>query len=320
MRQLLLLPLILALPVYTWAQDPCDSLEFLNIGYAPFSDTAVQIHVLNHSSDIFSYPGFLLFDGNGDTLAMEEVFYFGIGQESVHQLTFHPDANIPTGMFNGTLELWTGFYSDLACSWTMPLELCPAEECSYAELYLGNFGGALVNASFDWMVTDTLQNAWDSGTFVLSDTVQQASAGLCLPPGEYQAWVNSDQITGGQLTFGMGSGYFAFGGPQSNLVQGGGWQSIAFSFYAPCNETINSISQSTSAEWVQATVVGTQLQIRQLEGRHIGTVQLLDLNGRNIYNRLIRTDHIQLDLGHLAGGVYVLVLEGKTTRKLVIGL
>lgn len=300
------------------AQTACDTLEILSINYAPFSDTAVRIQVVNESSVLFDYPGFILFDENGDTLAVETVFYFGIGQESEHMLTIHPDAVVPVGTFQGTLELWTGFYDQMACSWSFPIDLCPAEECSFAQVELYNFGGALVNASFDWMVTDTLQNSLASGVFTMNDTVQYATDGVCLPAGEYFYSVNSDQITGGQLGFAITTGGFAFAGPQANLIQGGGLQSVSFSFFEACSSEPNAITEMAVESNVSFVVKDGMLHLTQLEGQAIGSLEVFDMAGRVVLSQNIEQPVAQLPLDRLASGIHVLHLNGSTSFKFMI--
>lgn len=98
--------------------DPCDSIFIHSV--AP-NTTGIQIEVLtsNHSLDIMSYPGFILLAENGDTIAVEEVNYFGIGwNEQLHILNI---VNQPTLPMPVILELHTHFYDSLSCSWGLTL-------------------------------------------------------------------------------------------------------------------------------------------------------------------------------------------------------
>jgi len=98
--------------------DPCDSIFIHSV--AP-NTTGIQIEVLtsNHSADIMSYPGFILLMENGDTIAIEEVNYFGIGwNEQTHILNI---VNPPTLPMSVILELHTHFYDSLRCSWDLTL-------------------------------------------------------------------------------------------------------------------------------------------------------------------------------------------------------
>ena len=44
------------------------------------TNNSLQVTVKNSSIDIISYPGFVLFNPNADTMAKEIVNYFGCGQ------------------------------------------------------------------------------------------------------------------------------------------------------------------------------------------------------------------------------------------------
>ncbi|HRF79325.1 MAG TPA: hypothetical protein PL070_04490, partial [Flavobacteriales bacterium] len=55
----------------------CDALDIVAIQWATFNDSTIVLKVTN--SDIgFDYPGFVLLDANGDTLAVETVNFFAI--------------------------------------------------------------------------------------------------------------------------------------------------------------------------------------------------------------------------------------------------
>ena len=67
----------------------CDSLQIASVRWQAFTDTVIVVHVFNNSSTLFDYPNFVLFDENGDTLAVETVNFFGIANESYHILQVH---------------------------------------------------------------------------------------------------------------------------------------------------------------------------------------------------------------------------------------
>jgi hypothetical protein len=73
------------------AATACDSLILASVQGSPFSDSLLTVHVFNSTSTLFDYPGFILLDGDGDTLAQEVVNYFGIGQETWHSLAVSPE-------------------------------------------------------------------------------------------------------------------------------------------------------------------------------------------------------------------------------------
>jgi len=110
------------------SQTACDSL-IINY-YAWNNDTLVFEVYNNNQNTLFDYPGFMLVDSLGDTIAIETVNYFGIGQgPQLHYLivTDTLEFNI-----NYTLQLYTGFYDSLACTYPFML-------ATIATTYLPNY-------------------------------------------------------------------------------------------------------------------------------------------------------------------------------------
>lgn len=178
------------------AQNACDSLSILSVTYSPFNDTFVEVVVQNSSTDIFSYPGFILFDASGDTVAMESVTFFGIGGHSLHTLQFLP-GQPSSESFTGHLELWTGFYDSLRCSFPGAYNLCPTDSCHDVGIAVVNFGGSFTYGSASWhLLSDSVPIA--SGTWTLDSANQTETDQVCLPPGHYTLVVDSMNMTGGQ--------------------------------------------------------------------------------------------------------------------------
>ncbi|MGB0369058.1 MAG: T9SS type A sorting domain-containing protein [Flavobacteriales bacterium] len=174
-----------------FAQDPCDDLNVLSIQYSPFTDTVVYVQVENNSSELFDYPGFVLINSAGDTVAKERTDFFVIGQESIHPLNVWSGVQDPLANFEGNLELHTGFYSEMACSWAVNQSLCADEPCDSLFIGLENYGGALVTGNFEWVVEDETENVIETGTFTMEATNQSWKYGLCLTPGNYIYTLNA---------------------------------------------------------------------------------------------------------------------------------
>ena len=80
-----------------------------------------------YSGNLYHYPGFLLLNEEGDTIAQENVTYYGIGTGFyTHLLEIKDKMSFP---FNGRLELFGSNYQKLFCSF--PIEL---EELDYVSL------------------------------------------------------------------------------------------------------------------------------------------------------------------------------------------
>ena len=106
----------------TQAQSSNNYCDSIIIHSCQPNATGEQIDVIvsNYSENIMSYPGFVILSENGDTIALEEVNYFGIGFNQLHILNVINPPNLP---MNITLELHTLFYDSLECSWNLTLGL-----------------------------------------------------------------------------------------------------------------------------------------------------------------------------------------------------
>ena len=130
--------------------DPCDSI-FIHSVAPNATGEQIEVIVSNHSLDIMSYPGFILFNENGDTIAVEDVNYFGIGSnEQVHILHI---INQPTLPMMGLIELHTHFYDTLRCSWTTSVGSASGE--SQAEIQKIQI---IPNPAHDWIEIQHLTN------------------------------------------------------------------------------------------------------------------------------------------------------------------
>lgn len=91
----------------------CDSIELTNVDYTPDSLNQISLMASNGNLDIISYPGFVLLNDIGDTMAKEVVNYFGIGHfPQQHFLQVYQPILNP---FAGTIELHSMFYDSLIC-------------------------------------------------------------------------------------------------------------------------------------------------------------------------------------------------------------
>lgn len=97
-----------------WSQTNCDSLIIDCCDFQLIGNDTVFLTVENTATQAgYGYPGFILLNDMGDTMAMETVNYFGIGMgQQVHVLDVLNQIDIP---FTGTLQLWGGFYDTLYC-------------------------------------------------------------------------------------------------------------------------------------------------------------------------------------------------------------
>lgn len=282
----------------------CDSLAINAISWAPFSDTAIIVMASNTSSTLFDYPGFVLLDAQGDTLAVESVNYFGIGQgPQPHTLTVFPGATIPNSSITGTLDLWTLFYTEIGCSIPATFSPCPSGPCSDLIVDIGNFGGAIVIGSFDYTIEDGGGNVVASGTLTLDGNNQFTQDTVCVPPGQYELRSSSTQSLGGQLVFGVN--YDLLAGPHGPYVQGGPLNAVSFSFFPACANGNTGIDKIAGSRSLTSTVRGGLLTISATDGHPLGEVMVTDASGRAIIRTRTAGSSVELSIPTNATGLLI---------------
>ncbi|MBK9148913.1 MAG: hypothetical protein IPM12_13980 [Flavobacteriales bacterium] len=288
--------------------DPCVNLDLVSVQWHPFSDTAIVVHVMNTNpvAELFDYPNFILFDAQGDTLAKEAVYFFGIGEDSWHVMRVMDGVEVPDSPFNGRLELWTGFTTAMACSWDLELDLCPPPPCVTLYPSIGNFGGALITASYDWAIFNGPIVA-AMGQFNLADQMQSDADTICLPPGNYVMEVNP-----------LGP---PAGGNPMYMVVADGWQSteawpvswslpigLDFAVHEPCIDGTNGMAVLPV---MNASVIPVLdgILIRRYDGIPVGTVRLFDSQGRTLINAFGTSSELVL-AGEWTGLLLVALSDG----------
>ena len=286
---------------------PCDSLELVSVRWHAFSDTAIVVHVLNtnSASELFDYPNFILFDTNGDTLAKETVFYFGIGEESYHTMRIMDGATFPANTFSATLELWTGFTTSLACTWELEVDLCPPAPCTTLIPNIQNLGDAITTGTFNWGI---LSNSVVvvSGSFVLDAENQYDADTICLPPGVYTMLAGSD---GGPLS---GQPYYSAEVPggfstASALVGDLVPEPLAFRFYEPCFDPTQGVgSANESADLTLLSGAG-EFTLVHPHGA-LGDIRVYDSTGRMAHRSYATADRTVIGTQGWPTGIYSVIV------------
>lgn len=290
------------------AQTKCDSLHIISIQYAPLIDSFIEVIVQNESADIFDYPGFILYNQLGDTVARETVNYFGIGTyPQSHILKIRPGMQA-TDTFSGNLQLWSGFFSTLECTYQVQVSLCP-DTCFWLYTSLGNFGGALVVDTFNWQVRDDSANIVSSGVFILSDTVQMAEDSVCLWPGNYSLEIASNFQGGGQLYYGIRTKYYSFGSIQIPFQLPSA--SINFQLFKRCFQIPSGFTELIINENILMTYYHLQVKLRHLKGLPLGNMMVSDLTGRKLYAEGIHESEFELNLGGFSSGLYIITIQSE---------
>jgi len=284
--------------------SPCDDLVIDFVRWAAFSDTSVIVHVYNNSTTLFNYPGFVLLNSAGDTLAVETVNYFGIALESTHILTVRPGAIIPNGTNAISLHLWTGFYDVLACTWELDLDLCPPQPCSTIRPTLQNFGGGIVTGDFNWAIlTEDLEEV-ASGTLTMTEIQQFAQDSICLAPGNYQmTCVALQSSTGGQPFYGVETNWPVAG--VNAPVPLDTSPPLEFIFYEQCIDGTNVIAEAQSISTILLSQQGNYIFIQQKEGKPLASISLYNTDGRVIFSRTVTSDRTTISMEGVPPGVYI---------------
>jgi hypothetical protein len=267
------------LPFAAIAQNACDDLNFVSIQYSPFTDSVIVVEVENNSSELFDYPGFVLLNANGDTVAKELVNYFGIGSQSLHQLEVRQGVHDPQSDLIGQLKLFTGFYTEEACVWNIDQNLCATEPCDSLVIGFQNWGGALVIGDFAWSLTDADQNTVASGELTMIANEQYWFQGLCVEPGTYSYTLEAlDEPSGGGPTLTAGASSW-FGSPQ--LSQSLDWENattLTIPFFDFCmSESPNGLSDEKELRVELLAQNGNWLVVAT---EPIALVELFSLDGK----------------------------------------
>jgi hypothetical protein len=303
-RSLGAIALLATLP--TLAQSPCGLITVTPPRYDALDPDLLVVMVENQSSELFSYPSFVLVNDQGDTLASEQVSTFGIGggpEPRYMQVT--PGVTLPTGPFDATLLLFSGFGDTLFCTWDFPgLTLCPPDSCVQAEIHLTNTG-VLTPFSAYWWVADVSDGTWVAqGIIDMDDVTATHFDTLCLPPGAYVlefspfSPIDSNYISG--ITW---NSQFTMG-TSTQLQQEGTPLDLAFTWYEACvdGSGTNSIEEQDA---VQPMVVmdRNNLRIEDPLGRPLGDISVWSLDGRLIDRRSSSADRAELPLNDLPPGI-----------------
>lgn len=317
MNRLLTFTLFL-LPVSLFSQPVCDSLDVISLKYAPFADTMLEVEIRNYNtSTFFDYPGFILLDSQGDTVAKEQVNWFVLGNHSLHLLDVWP--GMPTsGIFEGQLEFWSGFYTTKHCTWTDTVRLCPSS-CRTIYLAFMGWGIGTPHPDVDWSLLDSNGQTVATGTFVLSDSVQAALDSVCLEPGEYTFKLDTASNLGGNPYMIISSPLWS--GQQLQTLYDINDPTLSFELYGACIDKSTGIEE-TRGELGNIRVFSGEGFIKILGDMPFDRVEIYDLSGRLVSAKETKSLEVDLKLADRVTGIYLVLVrtqEGMITRKVWYG-
>jgi hypothetical protein len=306
-------------PVLFAQAEDCNELTITSVLYAAFNPGSLEVDVSVNGPSFFNYPSFRLVNTDGDTIAREELTFFGIGEgQQQHRMDLLPGFSQPSSPFTGTLVL--NFFTingDSTCSWTLTDQvLCPPLPCTELQTYVWASGA--VTTDFDWAITDQDNNTVGTGQFHLDSTVNaQDLDALCLPPGQYTMHLQQPVETQGSYTFGLTRNGFMIMGPTTTFEPGTTGH-LPFFFYLPCVDGANTITEPT-ADAFAVNVQTDVLWITSINGDPIGLIDVLDLHGRVIAQERASGSSAAIDMSDNAPGIYFLrSLDRQITQRFVL--
>jgi len=158
--------------------NDCDLIEVISTTLNSESNL-IELSINTSSSYLYSYPSFTLLNQQGDTLAMEQVDYYGLSGESTHLL------NIQTPIENWeeelTLQLYSDFNDVLVCEYTFntnSIEIlgCTNQQASnYNNTATINDASCLFTADYFEVYLD-LNAGWNLVGFSCTDPISAIDA------------------------------------------------------------------------------------------------------------------------------------------------
>jgi hypothetical protein len=291
----------------------CDSLIIASVDWAPFSDTAIVVHVLSPTSSVIDPPGFVLLAADGDTLAQESGNSFGTPADNWHTLAVKPGAEIPDGVFVSTLVL-PGSSENTACSWTMDASLCPTTACDTLFPMIQNAGSGTATGSFLYHLQQGGAQV-ASGTLTLSSGVQFDSDTLCVGPGPYLMEIIPQQgPNGGQPHFGVAAPG-GIQGPTASVI----WitnSAEVFTFYGSCADVSTGINGPSSAG-LRIAQSPNGLSLTRTDHMALGDIQVYDAEGHIITTAQDVSRRYDLSTASWPTGLYLIRSFGTDSEVLV---
>lgn len=305
MKDLIVSALFLTLiPGKLAAQNTCDSVVIDMIRYSAVDTGIIEVMAYVTSNDCISYPSFILYDQNGDTLAAEvtDFFCLGFGSAQTHRLIVREGVQLDDLPFAASLELFSGFGDILVCSWNFPsLELCPPAPCIQAEIYLTNTGD-LEPFSTYWWVTDTSGTWIESGYFDMDSVHHTGFDTLCLPPGTYLLSFTPFSPIDSNYVIGITTSYQQSIGTNNHLHPQPSPLDLRFTWYAQCVDATNSVAELDRGS-VRIQQYTDQLEIMTNDGSAIGTLELFTVDGRMARSLKSKNDRSSLNVADLSNRV-----------------
>jgi hypothetical protein len=286
------------------AQAPCDDLSLERITYSATDANTIEVVVTNGSTDIFAYPAFTLLDAQGDTLAIEQFSFFGIGMgPQAFHLANSSGTTLPETPFEGTLLLQGLFGDTIYCSWDLTdILLCPAEDCHEAEIYLMNTGSLEAFEVFWWVRNEDDASIVATGSFMMDESISTHTDTLCLPPGNYMLEVSDFSPIDASYILGITSSMAYSLGTNTLDQQDSTPHDLAFRWYERCAMGTQSIAEHDQRS-IQVLLQGGSLLFSAADQLALGEISMWTADGRLLAARSSNTSMLNIPTEGMASGI-----------------
>ena len=306
---LLLIPALALITKDTSGQTICDSIFVEHIGYAAVDAGSIEVSAYSITGDCIGYPSFVLYNMNGDTLAKETVNFFcvGFGQPQSQFMNVLPGVTIPSGPFAARLELFSGFGDTLVCSWEFQaLELCPADSCIEAEIYLVNTGPLVAFPAY-WWIDDANNNTVASGILNMDTLAATHFDTVCLAPGSHTLYFTPFSPIDDTYIAGITDNWQTSIGTNVALQNDSTPLDLSFSWFAACASSPNAIQEAERIGF-SAWVDHTGLFVQDPLERSLGMVQLFSIEGRLLLSERTSGSSMHMAIDRFPSAVHLLVV------------
>lgn len=311
MKKLLSLIMLGLLSMSSNSQSVCDSLEFVSVQLNALNPEYITIRLNNETTELFDYPGFRIYDEDDNLIGEEQVFFFGIGVESVHEIP-HNLSNISAGeQISLKLELWTGFYDTLACTFEGEYELIPDDACaninlSFSQSWPDQVQENYLVSIFDQDGEEVFNEFYE---FPTPDFVYYDEA--CLDQGCYEMTITTDDAVITNTLFLSLSEYFSSVFMTDSASAGSPFVTINFGIWAGCDATdIDNGNTLDGAPLLYPNPARTWVMLPM----DSESVEIFSTSGEKVITA--KAENRRLDVALLASGQYIVLVarRGKLHR------
>ncbi len=293
------------------AQVNCFNINLDEVIRDPYDQNFITVHILNPESESINYPGIRIYNALTDELIGEEsVNFFGIANESVHMVPITMEV-VQAESYTLRIEIWSGFYENLECSFTDDFYLYPETFCTDSEIMVSLAG---LEPGEDPFVLDISQNGESvfSDSFILDseNPMYYQEPGTCLGIGCYDVVLTtSDAVI-------SSTGY---------ILQEGGWYSgtesipfqagdIAIEFSFSIFECATNNLDESKANDLNIYPNPSNSTIILDWGNAVGQADLsiYDINGNLIQSIPVSGIRQELNVSKFSAGMYIAKIESSS--------